>query len=217
MTNTIKLLGIFACAPLLVACSGATTRDEHASNVPESGQAVHQAPAPDATAALGSSQLEEPDPQANVVQGEPPPYNQVMASWADPVGEPRGLEDSAIGLHDDIMDACGIDDKYAFFAFDSSGLSELAKKTIGELATCFTSGPLKGQTILLAGHADPRGTDQYNTKLGKSRAQAVGDYLVKRGMPKKQIVVESHGEQEASANPISWPHDRRVDISIAEN
>lgn len=213
MNTTTKLLTFIACAPLLGACANAQTRADHAPNVPESGQAIHQAPA---DGQLGSSELTEPDPQANVVHGEPPEYADVMASYADPVGEPPTWRDSAIGLHSSLMEACGIDNRYAFFAFDSSGLSELAKKTLGSLAKCFIDGPLKGQSMVLTGHTDPQGSDKYNDELGKSRAQTVAEYLVKQGLPKSRVTYKSVGEKEASENPISWPADRRVDVRLAE-
>jgi peptidoglycan-associated lipoprotein len=213
MKNTTKVLTFIACAPLLGACSNAQTRADHAPNVPESGQAIHQAPA---DGNLGDEELEEPDPQANVVKGDPPGYPEVMATWSDPVGEPPTWRDSAVGLHDGLIKACGLDGKIAYFAYDSAGLSEVAKKTLGDLATCFTTGPLKGQTMSIVGHTDPRGTDKYNQELGMSRADSVAQYLIKQGMPKDQLDVESVGEKEASENPTSWPNDRRVNISIAE-
>lgn len=215
MKHTTKLLTFIACAPLLGACSGAQTRADHAPNVPESGQSIHQAPA---DGDIGDAKTEPPDPQANVVHGDPPGYPEVMATWSDPVGEPPTWRDSAVGLHGDIIEACGLNDKIAYFAYDDSSLSEVAKKTLDDLATCFTTGPLAKHTISLVGHTDPRGTDEYNEKLGKSRAQSVADYLIKKaGMPKDKVEVETLGEKEASENPTKWPNDRRVNIGIAES
>jgi peptidoglycan-associated lipoprotein len=213
MNDTTKLLPLIATVFLLQACGPAQTRADHASNVPQSGQAIHQAPA---DGQLGDADLEEPDPQANVVKGDPPPYHEVMASYADPVGQPPTWRDSAIGLHASLMQACGIEDRYAYFAFDSAGLSELAKETLGKLSTCFTNGALKGQGMVVTGHTDPQGTDKYNDELGKSRAQAVADHLAEQGMPKNKMQVISAGEKDASENPISWPRNRRVDIHLAE-
>ena len=64
-------------------------------------------------------------------------------------------------------------------------LGERARPTtrsvLDQVATCFTTGPLKGRTLKLVGHADPRGGSDYNMTLGQSRADAVADYIIGQG------------------------------------
>ncbi|MEO0080437.1 MAG: OmpA family protein, partial [candidate division WOR-3 bacterium] len=69
--------------------------------------------------------------------------------------------------------------------------------------------------IVLIGHCDPRGTAEYNLKLGQRRADAVRDYLVSAGIPGERIVTRSEGENRLiSANPDEFWLDRRVEFQL---
>jgi peptidoglycan-associated lipoprotein len=84
-----------------------------------------------------------------------------------------------------------------------------------KLATCFKDGPLKGRSMLLVGHADPRGDDEYNLVLGGRRADGVRGMLMKYGLGKDRITTSSRGEMDASGTePESWAKDRRVDVKL---
>ena len=70
--------------------------------------------------------------------------------------------------------------------------------------------------ISLAGHADERGTREYNLALGQRRAEAVSDYLVLNGIDKSRITVMSYGEERPSAfgqDEMSYAKNRRVEIN----
>ena len=69
-----------------------------------------------------------------------------------------------------------------FFEFDSSDTRVTDQPTMQALADCMMSGPLRGKTIKLLGHTDPRGTPNYNDKLGRERAERVKHYLVTHGV-----------------------------------
>jgi peptidoglycan-associated lipoprotein len=101
-----------------------------------------------------------------------------------------------------------------FFEFDSSDTREPDQASMHALAECMISGPLKGKTIKLIGHTDPRGTPDYNEKLGLERAQRVKDHLVTHGVESNRVQVESVGEDQASPAPQDWPKDRRVEIQL---
>lgn len=103
-----------------------------------------------------------------------------------------------------------------FFEFDSSATREGDQPSMKTLADCMLTGPLKGKNIKLIGHTDPRGTDEYNDKLGRERAEKVKAYLVTHGVDAARVQVESAGEKEASDAPEQWPKDRRVQIKLAE-
>ena len=69
--------------------------------------------------------------------------------------------------------------------------------------------------VRLEGHADERGTREYNLALGERRANAVRAYLVARGASRSQIEVVSYGEEKpanSSHNESSWAQNRRVEI-----
>lgn len=103
-----------------------------------------------------------------------------------------------------------------FFEFDSAKVGGADKPTIQLLSDCMTSGPLKGKTIELIGRTDPRGTEEYNEKLGLERADRVKQYLVGQGIPDDRIKTSSLGKSDASAAPKDWAGDRRVEIRLAQ-
>src|SRR5580704_1768358 len=75
---------------------------------------------------------------------------------------------SAVRISDEIVKACGISAPDAYFAFDSANLRPDDVRVLGQVATCFISGPLKGRVLKMVGHADPRGDSDYNMTLGQS-------------------------------------------------
>jgi peptidoglycan-associated lipoprotein len=67
----------------------------------------------------------------------------------------------------------------------------------------------------LVGHADPRGSSDYNMVLGGSRADTVKTFLTMKGMPGGRIATTSRGEMDASGtDDASWAKDRRVDVLL---
>ena len=123
---------------------------------------------------------------------------------------------SAIRIDDAILSACGIEAPKAFFAFDSANVQGQDTSTLEKVATCFSTGPLKGRTLKLVGHADPRGETEYNFVLGSSRADAVGGFLRSKGVDKGKISTTSRGELDATGSDESgWARDRRVDVLLA--
>ncbi len=124
---------------------------------------------------------------------------------------------SQINISDAIRKACGISDTDAFFAFDSSNVRPQDRRVLGQLAKCFSDGPLKGRTMALVGHADPRGENEYNMVLGQQRADNVKGYIVQAGLTGKQIQTTSRGEMDATGtDEAGWAKDRRVDVDLAD-
>jgi len=102
-----------------------------------------------------------------------------------------------------------------FFEFDSSDTRGADQPTMQTLADCMLTGPLSGKAIKLIGHTDPRGTPNYNEKLGLERAERVKNYLVTHGVDAARVQVESVGEDAASPAPKDWAKDRRVEVQLA--
>jgi peptidoglycan-associated lipoprotein len=70
--------------------------------------------------------------------------------------------------------------------------------------------------ITLSGHADERGTREYNLALGQRRAETVSDYFVLNGINKSRISVKSYGEEKPVAygqDEVSFAKNRRVEIN----
>ena len=66
--------------------------------------------------------------------------------------------------------------------------------------------------VLVEGHADSRGTNEYNLALGERRADAVRDYLVSLGIPADRITIVSKGEEQpfcSEDGETCWAQNRR--------
>jgi peptidoglycan-associated lipoprotein len=98
-----------------------------------------------------------------------------------------------------------------FFETDSSELTPQSQSTLNRQAQWLTRYSHYAFTI--EGHADERGTREYNIALGARRAQAVRDYLVSRGIAANRMRTISYGKERpvAVCNNIScWSQNRRA-------
>jgi outer membrane protein OmpA-like peptidoglycan-associated protein len=103
----------------------------------------------------------------------------------------------------------------AHFGFDSSALDASTRAQLAELA-----GGLKSDIdvkVSIAGHADERGSEQYNMKLGMRRAQAAKAFLVEQGVAAERLSTVSHGEGKpiaSGSDESSWAKNRRVEVTV---
>jgi len=98
-----------------------------------------------------------------------------------------------------------------FFESDSTDLTTTATATLDKQSQWLQRYPRYSFTI--EGHADERGTREYNFSLGARRAQAVRDYLASRGIPATRMRIVSYGKERpvAVCNDIScWSQNRRA-------
>src|SRR5690606_15059253 len=163
------------------------------------------------SAACSSSATPEPETPAE----QPAPAEDAPAESSEKPGDdPR---QSDINISDEIKKACGLTDTEAHFAYNSAKLRAEDKAVMKKLADCFMTGGLKGRTMRLVGHADPRGEEEYNMVLGGRRADNVAAAIKGEGLAEKQVTTTSRGEMEArGTDEESWAKDRRVDIVLAE-
>ena len=99
-----------------------------------------------------------------------------------------------------------------FFETDSTELTPQSRATLDKQAQWLTNYSQYSQ-FTIEGHADERGTREYNIALGARRAQAVRDYLVSRGIQAQRMRTISYGKERpvAVCNDIScWSQNRRV-------
>lgn len=102
-----------------------------------------------------------------------------------------------------------------FFESDSTDLTPTATATLDKQAKWLQRYPR--YTFLIEGHADERGTREYNYSLGARRAQAVNDYLASRGVAAGRMRTVSYGKERpvAVCNDIScWSQNRRAVIVL---
>jgi peptidoglycan-associated lipoprotein len=122
----------------------------------------------------------------------------------------------SIHVDDKIIKACG-DLPAAHFAFDSAKIQLDAAAVLDAIAVCFVTGPLKGRSMKLIGHADPRGEHEYNFALGQKRAGSVGTYLSSKGLEASRIQTSSKGDTDATGtDEAGWARDRKVDVLLAD-
>jgi peptidoglycan-associated lipoprotein len=99
-----------------------------------------------------------------------------------------------------------------YFGFDSSTISSSARNTLQSNADCIEQKDMG--SVHLTGHADPRGTEEYNLALGERRARSVKEYMQQLGVSKDKLSISSMGEEMASGtDEESWAKDRKVEFS----
>ena len=105
--------------------------------------------------------------------------------------------------------ASGVPDR-VFFATNKSSLTTASRATLRKQATFLRKN--KKLNVTIEGHADERGTREYNLALGERRANAAKDYLITYGISADRISVISYGKErpvDSGSNPLSWSKNRR--------
>ncbi len=103
-----------------------------------------------------------------------------------------------------------------FFGFDQYSLSADARSTLEKQAMWLKKYP--SATIVLEGHADERGTREYNLALGERRANAAKEYLVSLGVDGMRVKTISYGKERPVAlghNEAAWAQNRRAVTVVA--
>ena len=98
-----------------------------------------------------------------------------------------------------------------FFDTDSSELSDQARATLDKQAQWLNN--YNRYSFTIEGHADERGTREYNIALGARRAETVREYLISRGIAAQRMRTISYGKERpvALCNDIScWSQNRRA-------
>ena len=105
--------------------------------------------------------------------------------------------------------ADGVPDR-VFFATNESILTTASRETLRKQASWMREN--SSVTVVLEGHADERGTREYNLALGERRANAAKDYLITYGISADRISVISYGKErpvDSGSNPLAWSKNRR--------
>lgn len=105
-----------------------------------------------------------------------------------------------------------IADATVYFGFDLSTLSPQTRAALTRVAAALrtTTGDIR-----VEGHADERGTREYNIALGERRAKTAADFLILQGVSASRIETISYGEERPAANGTGervWSQNRRVEI-----
>lgn len=160
----------------------------------------------------GVSLMLRPGQQSAVVvaaQPEPP----VETRAAEPTPEPPPSP-----ARDDAADAARVRDILAemvHFDFDRSNVRTDAQPVLERKAEVLRANP--GVRLRIEGHADERGSAEYNLALGMRRANAVKEYLVGLGLDASRFEVVSLGEDrplDPASNEAAWARNRRAEFHI---
>jgi len=106
--------------------------------------------------------------------------------------------------------ATGVKDR-VFFATNKSTLTTASRDTLRKQAAWMRKKG-KDLSFTIEGHADERGTREYNLALGERRANAVKDYLMTYGISGNRLSVISYGKERpvnSGSNPLAWSQNRR--------
>ena len=105
--------------------------------------------------------------------------------------------------------AAGVPDRI-FFATNKSSLTTASRATLRKQASYLKKN--KNLNVTIEGHADERGTREYNLAIGERRANAAKDYLMTYGISGKRISVISYGKEKpvnSASTPLAWSQNRR--------
>jgi peptidoglycan-associated lipoprotein len=145
---------------------------------------------------------------------EPMPETQNPPSTQPPepaplTEQPTGGEPSTV----DIFEECTKQLQPVFFDYNRSDIREDQIPALQNDARVLKSPQCGTVTVLIEGHCDERGTDEYNLALGERRADAAKDYLVNLGIPENRLSTLSYGESRPFAlghNEAAWAQNRRA-------
>ena len=105
--------------------------------------------------------------------------------------------------------ASGVPDR-VFFATNETVLTTASRETLRKQAAWLRKN--SKITVVLEGHADERGTREYNLALGERRANSAKDYLMTYGISSSRISVISYGKErpvDSGSTPLAWSKNRR--------
>jgi peptidoglycan-associated lipoprotein len=151
-----------------------------------------------------------------VTPPQPPPAQEVQPppepAMEDPVEDPFLSQDLQV-VNDELRRRGFSSDVY--FQYDEDSLSDEARERLARNAELLRTQPQFQLTV--EGHADDRGTNEYNLALGERRANAVRDYLGSLGIDGARLRTLSYGEERPVCTESSescWSQNRRAHMII---
>ncbi|MEM7081946.1 MAG: peptidoglycan-associated lipoprotein Pal [Pseudomonadota bacterium] len=148
--------------------------------------------------------VEEPAPEPQVMKPKPKPAPKPAPQVAKPA-EPKPVDPNS---YEELLKI-----RTLFFDFDRSDLRPEDQKVVAAHARFLRENP--GSKLRLEGHADERGSREYNIGLGERRAQTVRRNLALQGAGADQLSTISYGEEkplDSGHTESSWQLNRRVEL-----
>lgn len=123
------------------------------------------------------------------------------------------------GRFDELPPAAGpADVAPVYFAFGKPDVPAMEMSKVDLVAQFLTANP--DIVIVIEGHCDERGTNEFNLSLGEYRAQSVRDALMARGVSTSRMQTISYGEErpaDPGHNESAWAANRRAEFSFYQN
>ena len=140
-----------------------------------------------------------------------PPETSSSGSSASSSSSTVSLVQDGVYVGDETIEMLAVDvPDRVFFAYDSYALTSTAQSTLSKQAKWLKANP--SVTISVEGHADERGTREYNLALGDRRANAAKDYLMSQGISSNRVTTISYGKErpvKSGSNDTAWAQNRR--------
>jgi len=127
------------------------------------------------------------------------PISGEKSGWQEAADQPAALRDNTV-----------------YFAYDRSEVRASETSKLDAVASYVKSG---NKVIRIEGHADARGTEEYNRALGERRALSVREYLARAGVDPNNIDTISHGEDKPAVqgnNEAAWSKNRRAEFKLLQ-
>jgi peptidoglycan-associated lipoprotein len=158
----------------------------------------------------------QPDLTTSTVTAPAPVTTDVSPRPSPPVSDPRPdpLSGELEGANRHAYEQGLLGDIY--FDFDRADLTEQARSRLARNAEFLRSRP--EFTVIIEGHCDERGTNEYNLALGERRANAAREYLVSLGVSAARLRTVSYGEERPQcqqSNESCWALNRRAHFVLS--
>ncbi|HXV21086.1 MAG TPA: peptidoglycan-associated lipoprotein Pal [Desulfuromonadales bacterium] len=167
--------------------------------------------------AAGCAKKPAPEVVAPAPAPPPPAYEQPMVSEMPPQPVP-GLQEQAVAempVAPEMVAVAGL--QRINFAYDQYTLSDQAREVLAGNAAWMKANP--GARVIVEGHCDERGSDEYNLALGERRALAAQNYLVSLGIAAGRLSTVSYGEERPLApgkGETAWAQNRRAEFKVVK-
>lgn len=151
-----------------------------------------------------------PPPVVQPTPTPPPPPKPTPTPTPTPPPPPRVPTDDEIFAARTLEDISR-DFGTALFEYDKADLTDAARGVLQKNADILRRRT--GVRVMIEGHADSRGTNEYNLALGERRASAARDYIVSLGIPAARITIVSKGEEAPTCREEAescWEQNRRA-------
>ena len=200
-TRRSHMMMVFALV-LVIALAGCAKR-------PATTAATAPAPTGTGTATTGPSAMQPSQPSQPSTATPPSTMQPTQPAQpaqpaTTPSARPQPLEFTA---NPNLRDV--------FFDFDKYDIRPEDARTLDANANWLKSNP--NQLVLIEGHCDERGTNEYNLALGERRAKAAMNYLVSQGVQASRITIISYGEERPTCtekNESCWAKNRRAHFLV---